>query len=409
MPTVDDMVAPGVELYTKALNTTGSGMPNPEFLGIEPGKVVTLKSGGPAMVVSHKDDNSLAVCVWIDDNGMQRELHVSPLVLKEVSLQTTLTPILEPSTTAPSTGEHLGGKMVDSSVLRKSLNSPRWKQQLPSPGLLDQWILEADSSAVEGPVTLVIAKKQAEGQWRVSYNMGVFPKQLSHNAGSLNQALRTSLSALSEYGIPDLPWTDGSSYEPAIAAAQAAINAEAAVPSAEIDPQVEKPVAKGRVSARARTQAAAAAPPTQPMVEEKEQVKMSGGYKSHFKYGKEHKMSGIDLIVEAAAHGAKVGVADEAGNATLGIAEAIFGEHYPEMAKTERGRTIMKGVAAGLTLMAADKYPELFGSLAEGAKNGCTMVIEAAGRDLIQPELKKITPLVKQLAEVGAGQLKSIV
>ena len=296
---------------------------------------------------------------------------------------------------------------MDAKLVRESLSNLRWVQD-PSNKYLDQWILQGDSSVVPGPQTLVIAKKQEEGQWRISYSHTAFPGLPSHNVSTLNQGIRGALDAMGNLGVKQLPWTDGTIYEPNLAAAKTAIEQAASTPS-EPDP-TPAPSKVKRPSARAKAaQAAVSEAPATPMVEERVQVKMPGGYKTHFKYGKEHKMSTTETILESLAHGAKVGVADEAGEATLGIAEAIFGEHYPELAKTPRGRSIMKAVGAGGMMFLAGSQPEMLGGMAESVTAGCAMVLEAAGRDLLQPEMKKITPMIKQLAEAGASSLgKSI-
>ncbi len=49
------------------------------------GDVVQLKSGGPSMVVDSHKKHYVAVCVWMDSNGVKRQYGFNPETLRKAS------------------------------------------------------------------------------------------------------------------------------------------------------------------------------------------------------------------------------------------------------------------------------------------------------------------------------------
>lgn len=114
----------------------------------------------------------------------------------------------------------------------------------------------------------------------------------------------------------------------------------------------------------------------------------------------------VSALGEALKAGAQVAVADEAANAVLAVAEVLVGEAYPELATTESGKKIMKLVAASLLHHAASSGVAFIPD-AESTKFACSLVMQAAARDLIQPKLAVLTPALASLASVGRTALVS--
>ena len=108
----------------------------------------------------------------------------------------------------------------------------------------------------------------------------------------------------------------------------------------------------------------------------------------------------IDALSEAFKVGAQTAVADEAANAILGVAEALVGDAYPELAKTEQGKLLMKLMAATVLHHVADANVPFIPEK-EATKYACSLVMEAATRDLVQPKIAIITPAITSLAAVG--------
>ncbi len=337
-----------------------------------------------------------------------------------------------------------------------TMNVQKWEQQGASEGILDQWNLVTITPSGT-KTTLVLCKKQAEGQWRVSFNRGVIKDGPGFNAVSLNQAALISLDHVGKH-FPQiqLPWTNNTPYvKPTVPSSIPATPQEAvaglvgqATPYGGVqqgDAAVHNLMAKmdSRIEMVAESmhheilQAASDAmdkksielgiipppPPAPaidsgvtnvpgqtptPAVEAKSESVDLGGYKTHFKYDVKEKknMSVGQLFGEALIHGAKVAAADEGGNAVLGIAEEVFGDLYPELAKTAQGKSLMKLTTAFAVAYAATSFPGVMPGGVENIQAASLMIAEAAGRDLIQPHMEKITPMIKQLAAVGAAQLK---
>lgn len=112
----------------------------------------------------------------------------------------------------------------------------------------------------------------------------------------------------------------------------------------------------------------------------------------------------VSALGEALKAGAQVAVADEAANAVLAVAEVLVGEAYPELATTESGKKIMKLVAASLLHHAASSGVAFIPD-ADSTKFACSLVMQAAARDLIQPKLALLTPALASLASVGRTAL----
>ena len=113
----------------------------------------------------------------------------------------------------------------------------------------------------------------------------------------------------------------------------------------------------------------------------------------------------FEMVRGSLVHGAKVAAADEAGTAVIGIAAEMF-EGVPQISaalETETGKQIAKLVLSTTILqlieskMISDEKGELTAALA--------MVIEATGRDFIQPQLARITPRLTALAAAGKNAL----
>lgn len=111
-----------------------------------------------------------------------------------------------------------------------------------------------------------------------------------------------------------------------------------------------------------------------------------------------------DMFVSRVTHGGKVAVADEASEVLLMLVEGLVGEAYPEIARTERGKDFVKIVAALGLHYAATNYGEMIPQ-SDGVAEACGLVIEASARDVIQPELKKLQPILARLAAVGSASL----
>lgn len=111
-----------------------------------------------------------------------------------------------------------------------------------------------------------------------------------------------------------------------------------------------------------------------------------------------------EMFVRSVTHGGKVAAADEASEVLLQLVEALAGEAYPELAKTERGKDFMKMFAALGLHYAASNYGEMVPH-SEGVADACGLVIEASARDVIQPQLAKLQPVLARLASVGASAL----
>lgn len=112
----------------------------------------------------------------------------------------------------------------------------------------------------------------------------------------------------------------------------------------------------------------------------------------------------LGALGEAVKQGAQVAVADEAANAVLAVAEVMVGDAYPELAKTDGGKKVVKLVAATLLHHAANAGVPFIPD-AEATKFACNLVMQAAARDLIQPKIAVLTPALAQLAAVGKTAL----
>lgn len=328
----------------------------------------------------------------------------------------------------------------------------KWVQNTASP---DRWELHAqlvgappNPDGTPSKELLVVAKKQGEEQWRVSYNKNLIGWP-SENQTSLNSSAKSALMKLHGANIK-APWINGSIFSPMIGEGLSDVEAyltgqkspppppAAAPPAALNRPEAEtlrrnieaalksdarqraEKIAEAVESDRPTSPApavgseASAAEPETKTEAPRPKVKVPGTYyEPHFpetrkKLMDEEKIGTFGAMMEAVAHGAKVSVADESANAMLQIAETLFGDAYPEMIKTPAGKAMMKAFTSLSLHYAADNYPNMIGGeqMAEGLKAATVLVTEAAARDLLQPQMAKITPLVKQLAELGTATLK---
>lgn len=99
------------------------------------------------------------------------------------------------------------------------------------------------------------------------------------------------------------------------------------------------------------------------------------------------------------ARGAKTAGADEAGNLLLDIAGTILGSEFTDRVQTPMQRSLAKVVVA-VVIDCAASAEDSFVPESEAVSEACGLVIEAAGRDLLQPHLAKLRPLLLQLAQV---------
>ena len=125
--------------------------------------------------------------------------------------------------------------------------------------------------------------------------------------------------------------------------------------------------------------------------------------KSNEKQGVKKMSRTIENVKKSLVHGAKVAAADEAGEVVLSIATELFKE-VPQVAgplETETGKSVGKLVLATtlLQLIESKVIPDESGNV----EAALVMVVEAAGRDFIQPQLKKLTPQLQRLASVAAS------
>lgn len=108
----------------------------------------------------------------------------------------------------------------------------------------------------------------------------------------------------------------------------------------------------------------------------------------------------VNVLSEAVKHGSQVAVADEAANAVLAVVEVLVSDEYPDLLKTEGGKTLAKLVAATLLHhLASSNVP--FVPDCSATKAACGLVMEAAARDILQPKIKALTPVLANLATVG--------
>lgn len=113
----------------------------------------------------------------------------------------------------------------------------------------------------------------------------------------------------------------------------------------------------------------------------------------------------LSVLGSAIKAGTQVAVADEAANAVMAVAEVLVGDAFPDLAKTEAGRSVAKLVAATLLHHVAETttfIPE-----AQATKAACSLVMQASSRDLIQPKLAALTPVLASLAAVGKTALSA--
>lgn len=110
-------------------------------------------------------------------------------------------------------------------------------------------------------------------------------------------------------------------------------------------------------------------------------------------------------VVAALSHGAHVGAADEAGNLILAIGNEILGNaKVAQFTDTPQGASITKAVLATVVMHAIDFVTEEEDQR-EGVEKACELVLEAAGRDLLQPHMKDIRKHIASLAKTGAREI----
>ena len=108
-----------------------------------------------------------------------------------------------------------------------------------------------------------------------------------------------------------------------------------------------------------------------------------------------------DLLIASAKRGAKVGLADEAGNVILQFADSASGGKLSPYMRTEEGKALVKLVAATLLLHGIDFVSD-DESTRENVAAGCGLVVEAASRDFLQPKMAELRKVGLDLARIGA-------
>lgn len=107
-----------------------------------------------------------------------------------------------------------------------------------------------------------------------------------------------------------------------------------------------------------------------------------------------------DLVSGPLVHGAKVAAADEAGKLVLSMAEKFLGDSYPAVMASEKGQNLAKVVMA--TLIKTLAHNGLIPNDTVNVCKACDLVLEAAGRDLVQPMIVELSPALKSLASLTA-------
>jgi len=112
-----------------------------------------------------------------------------------------------------------------------------------------------------------------------------------------------------------------------------------------------------------------------------------------------------NAVKDAVIHGGKVAAVDSIGEALLDGAKLIIGEdNLPEgFLSTKLGRDITKAVMA-TAVHAATTHEGLseFIPKEDAVGAACELQLEACARDLIQPNLAKLQPLLMKLGRLGA-------
>lgn len=106
-----------------------------------------------------------------------------------------------------------------------------------------------------------------------------------------------------------------------------------------------------------------------------------------------------NLVAAPLIRGAQTAAADEAGKLVLEMAQRFLGDSYPEVFKTPQGQNLAKvAMAAAIKSLAQNGVlPFDTGNLL----SACDMIMEAAGRDTVQPMIVELTPAFKSLAALA--------
>lgn len=108
-----------------------------------------------------------------------------------------------------------------------------------------------------------------------------------------------------------------------------------------------------------------------------------------------------DRVQASAVRGLKTVAADSVANTVLEIAEMILGEKFKTYSRTPTQRAVLKLMTATLLIYACEidgtPVPE-----AEKVAAACGLVIEAGSRDLIQPHIEKLRPVLLRLAQLNS-------
>ena len=111
----------------------------------------------------------------------------------------------------------------------------------------------------------------------------------------------------------------------------------------------------------------------------------------------------IALLKGSAAHGAKVALVDEAGEAFLVIAREMAGYDFTEGGTKPHMNEVAKLVVATSLHLLAD---QLDLDNAPAIQAACGLQIEASTRDLLQAKLATLRPVLEQLAKLGSKAAK---
>ena len=116
------------------------------------------------------------------------------------------------------------------------------------------------------------------------------------------------------------------------------------------------------------------------------------------------KTATMKAVKDALVHGTKVAVADEASNVMLMAAKLLLGDAYPVLMSTPDGQEVAKGLTAIALMYATDVLPGVIPQ-EDAVRTASTLVLEAVSRDLVQPRLAALQPVLMQLAAAGAKVL----
>jgi len=163
---------------TGMASVTTTTVPPPTIM---PGDVVSFTPDGVKMTVTAIESADKVSCTWFDRSGHVRIMPFHPSLLTKVSFPHPLTSPLGQASVEENGKQTVGGKVsIDAATYRESLKNLRWEEEAATDGM-DRFVLKADTAFSKEPVTLIICKKQDEGQWRTSFAQFAYPGVSGYN------------------------------------------------------------------------------------------------------------------------------------------------------------------------------------------------------------------------------------